>query len=80
MIRRGVVSLNHHAAPDYRIAPERHAGFPPKPAWRPSSMVYYRRCAKGAIELLRAPRVDAVRRMGDRVIVKSFGVEAAGQL
>jgi hypothetical protein len=31
-IRRGVVSLNHHAG-QYRIAPERHAGCPPRPAW-----------------------------------------------
>jgi hypothetical protein len=28
MIRRGVVSLNHHAA-RFRIVPERHAGSPP---------------------------------------------------
>lgn len=28
MIRRGVVSLNHHAA-RLRVAPERHAGSPP---------------------------------------------------
>ncbi|TMJ64769.1 MAG: MFS transporter [Alphaproteobacteria bacterium] len=45
--------------------------FSPQPAWPRS---------KWAPQLLRTPRVHAVHRMGDRVIMKSFCVERAGQL
>jgi hypothetical protein len=65
--------------PDYRIAPERHAGSPPTGM---ASLVYglLPSLREDAFELLRTPRMDAVGCMGDRVIVKSFGVETAGQL
>jgi hypothetical protein len=55
--------------PDYRIVLERHTGSPNRHGLPP-----------GALKLLRTPRVDAVHRMGDRVIMKSFCVERAGHL
>src|SRR5207248_11331560 len=60
--------------PHYRIALECHAGSPP-PAWPPFLFL-----PRGSPRLLRTPRVDAVHRMGDRVIVKSLGIERAGHL
>lgn len=71
MIRRGAVPSTT-MPPDYRIAPERHAGSPPNRYGLP--------LREGALQLLRTPRMNAVHRMGDRIIVKSLDIEGAGQL